>query len=62
MGGTSIGVLFGAQALGSSIGPLLGGVVADSFGLPATFTFLAGTIVLANLFILFMPKTEPARA
>jgi len=61
MGGTSIGVLFGAQALGSSIGPLLGGVVADSFGLTATFHFLAGTIVAANLFILFMPGTEAAK-
>ena len=61
MGGTSIGVLFGAQALGSSIGPLLGGVVADSFGLNATFHFLAGTIVAANLFILFMPGTEAAK-
>jgi MFS transporter, FSR family, fosmidomycin resistance protein len=61
MGGTSIGVLFGAQALGSSVGPLLGGMVADSFGLPATFTFLAGTIVAANLFILFMPGTEAAK-
>jgi MFS family permease len=61
MGGTSIGVLFGAQALGSSIGPLLGGLVADSFGLTATFTFLAGTIVAANLFILFMPGTEAAK-
>jgi MFS family permease len=60
MGGTSIGVLFGAQALGSSVGPLLGGLVADSFGLSATFHFLAGTIVLANLFILFMPGTEAA--
>jgi len=62
MGGTSIGVLFGAQALGSSIGPLLGGLVADSYGLTATFAFLAGTIVAANIFILFMPKTEPAKA
>jgi MFS family permease len=62
MGGTSIGVLFGAQALGSSIGPLLGGVVADRFGLPATFTFLAVTIVAANLFIFFMPRTEAAKA
>ena len=61
MGGTSIGVLFGAQALGSSIGPLLGGLVADSYDLTTTFTFLAGTIIAANLFILFMPKTEPAR-
>ncbi len=62
MGGTSIGVLFGAQALGSSIGPLLGGLVADSYGLTATFAFLAGTIVAANLFILFMPRTEAATA
>jgi MFS family permease len=62
MGGTSIGVLFGAQALGSSIGPLLGGLVADSYGLTATFAFLAGTIVAANLFILFMPKTGAATA
>jgi len=61
MGGTSIGVLFGAQAVGSSIGPLLGGLVADSFGLSATFHFLAGTIVAANLFILFMPGTEAAK-
>jgi len=62
MGGTSIGVLFGAQALGSSVGPVLGGVVADRFGLSAAFTFLAVTIVIANLFIFFMPKTEAARA
>jgi len=62
MGGTSIGVLFGAQALGSSIGPLLGGLVADSYGLTATFAFLAGTIVAANLFILFMPRTGAATA
>ena len=61
MGGTSIGVLFGAQALGSSVGPLLGGVVADGFGLTATFHFLAATIIVANLFIFFMPRTEPAK-
>lgn len=61
MGGTSIGVLFGAQALGSSVGPLLGGVVGDAYGLTATFHFLAATIILANLFIFFMPKAEAAR-
>lgn len=62
MGGTSIGVLFGAQALGSSIGPLLGGLVADRYGLSSAFYFLAGTIVVANLFIFFMPKGEAARS
>ena len=51
MAGSSIGVLFGAQALGGAIGPLLGGMVADRFGLLSTFYFLALTIVIANLFV-----------
>jgi sugar phosphate permease len=56
MGGSAIGLLFGAQALGSSIAPLLGGLIADRWGLSATFYFLAATIVCANLFILAMPR------
>jgi len=60
MSGTSVGV---SRRAGDRLldRAALGGLVADSFGLTATFTFLAGTIVAANLFILFMPKTEPAR-
>jgi sugar phosphate permease len=56
MGGSSIGILFGAQSLGSSVAPLMGGLIADRWGLSATFYFLAATIVCANLFILAMPK------
>jgi MFS transporter, FSR family, fosmidomycin resistance protein len=63
MGGTSIGVLFGAQSLGASVAPLAAGLIADRWGLQATFWFLAGTIVVANLLILGMPREEPkARA
>jgi MFS family permease len=58
MGGTSIGILFGAQAAGASIAPLIGGMIADRWGLTATFWFLALTIVIANLFIVVMPKEE----
>jgi sugar phosphate permease len=62
MGGTSIGILFGAQALGASVAPLVAGLIADRWGLLATFWFLAGTIVVANLFILGMPRgAEEAR-
>lgn len=62
MGGTSIGVLFGTQALGTAIGPFLGGVLADSYGLGTVFYFLAATIVAANMFILFTPApTEQPR-
>lgn len=61
MGGSSIGVLFGAQSLGASVAPLLGGLIADRFGLGATFWFLAGTIVCANLLILWMPRPQAGR-
>ena len=60
MAGSSIGVLFGAQAVGAAIGPLLGGLVADRWGLLATFYFLAATIVIANLFVVPVRKASPA--
>ena len=62
MAGSSIGVLFGAQALGGALGPVLGGMVADRYGLLATFYFLAITIVIANLFVIGVEKPEPERA
>ena len=58
MGGSSIGILFGAQSLGAAVAPLLGGVIADRWGLSATFYMLAATIVCANLFILAMPRID----
>ncbi len=61
MGGTSIGILFGAQSLGASVAPLVGGMIADRHGLIATFWFLAATIVVANLFILAMPSDDPVK-
>ena len=60
LGGTSIGILFGAQSLGASVAPLIAGMIADRHGLAATFWFLSGTIAVANLFILAMPKDGKA--
>jgi MFS family permease len=62
MGGSSIGVLFGAQALGAALGPWLAGMVADQHGLGATFYFLAVTIVIANVFVFWMPRLHEERA
>lgn len=56
MGGSAIGVLFGTQSLGASVAPLLGGLIADQWGLSATFYFLAITIVCANLLVMLMPR------
>ena len=58
LAGTSIGYMFGMQAIGAAIGPFIAGVVADHYGLSATFYFLAGTIVVANLFMMFTPAPE----
>ena len=62
MGGSSIGVLFGAQAVGGALGPLLGGMVADHYGLLATFYLLAGMIIVANLFVFWVPVAPDASA
>ncbi len=61
VGGTSIGILFGFQAVGSAVGPLIGGIIADRAGLLATFYFLAVTIIIGNLFVCLMPR-ESGRA
>jgi MFS family permease len=58
LAGTSIGILFGAQALGAAIGPVSGGLLADRYGLNAVFYFLAATIVVANMFVFFTPTPE----
>jgi FSR family fosmidomycin resistance protein-like MFS transporter len=55
MSGTSIGIMFGTQSIGAALGPITGGILADHFGLIATFYFLAFTIVAANMFIFFTP-------
>ncbi len=58
LAGTSIGILFGAQAAGAAIGPITGGLLADRYGLNAVFLFLAATIVVANVFVFFTPTPE----
>jgi FSR family fosmidomycin resistance protein-like MFS transporter len=58
MAGTSIGLMFGMQSVGAAIGPVIGGLIADRYGLGATFYFLAVTILVANLFMFFTPVPE----
>jgi len=55
LGGSAIGILFGAQAAGAAIGPICAGILADHFGIMAAFYFLAATIVIANFLVFFTP-------
>jgi len=62
MAGSSIGIMFMAQAIGGSVGPLAGGMLADQYGLVAAFYFLAATVVAGNLFVVMMPRERAASA
>jgi MFS family permease len=55
MGGTAIGLMFGMQSGAQAIAPILGGMVADRYGLLSAFYLLAFTIVLANLMVFWIP-------
>jgi MFS family permease len=62
MGGTSIGLMFGMQSAAQSVAPILGGLVADQWGLMAAFYFLAGTILLANAMVVLIPPSSEQKA
>jgi MFS family permease len=61
LAGAGVGLQFGITAIGASLGPALAGMVADASDLYTGFYFLAGTIIMANLLVFFMPaEPQPA--
>jgi sugar phosphate permease len=57
LAGTGVGLQFTILAIGGSIAPVTFGIIADTWSVFAGFYFLAGTIIAANLLVLFIPKT-----
>lgn len=55
LAGTGVGLQFGISAIGGAIAPSLFGIVADAYGLQATFYGLAISIVLGNFMVMFVP-------
>jgi MFS family permease len=55
MGGTAIGLMFGMQSGAQAVAPILGGIVADHYGLLAAFYLLAATIIIANIMVVWIP-------
>ena len=64
LAGAGVGLQFGFTSLGAAISPSIFGLIADSYDIHKAFYFLAGTIVLANLLVFFLPKDsiKPAHA
>ncbi len=60
--GTAVGILFTSQALFSTIMPLIGGVVADRYGLLPVFYVIAGAVVIANIGVFAVPDLRPPAA
>ncbi len=55
MGGSATSLMFGTQAALSTVAPVLGGLVADRWGLPSVFYLLAGIMLAANLAAVLLP-------
>lgn len=62
MGGSATSLMFGAQAGLSAIAPVVGGMVADRWGLPAVFYMLAALMLLANMAAALLPGRAPVPA
>lgn len=60
LAGTGVGLQFTILSIGASIAPVTFGLIADTWGVYAGFYFLAGTVIAANLLVVFVPR-EAAR-
>ncbi len=60
--GTAVGILFTSQALFSTIMPLIGGAVADRYGLLPVFYVIAGAVIVANIGVFTVPDLRPPAA
>lgn len=61
VGASATSLLFGTQAALSVAMPLIGGWVADSYGLKEVFYVIAGIMLIANMTVILLPRPEPAR-
>ena len=63
LGGSATSLMFGSQAILATTAPIVGGMIADTWGLVSVFYFLAGGLLAANLALVLLPlsaKTETA--
>ena len=58
LAGSGVGLQFGIQAIGAAVSPAVFGMIADAKDIYTAFYFLAGTILLANGLVFFVPNRE----
>jgi len=62
LGASMTSIMFGVQSALSTVMPVVGGAIADAYGLLAVFYVLGATIFIANFLALLVPKSEAAPA
>jgi len=60
MSGSVVSLLFGTQSALSALVPVLGGMIADQWGLRSVFYVLAVTMLAANVLVYFQPRRATA--
>ncbi|MDX1513790.1 MAG: MFS transporter [Gammaproteobacteria bacterium] len=58
--GSATSLMFGTQAVFSAGVPVVGGIMADHYGLAVVFYLLAGTMLVANVLVYLLPGEDPA--
>lgn len=58
--GSATSVMFSMQAAANAITPIIGGWIADTYGMLQVFYFLAAVMLAANLVTAVLPKSNPA--
>ncbi|MDX1737225.1 MAG: MFS transporter, partial [Alphaproteobacteria bacterium] len=58
MGGSATSLMFGIQSLLAMIAPIVGGYLADHYGLVYAFYFLGVAMLVANVFVFMLPKKD----
>ncbi len=56
--GAAVGLLFTSQALLPTAMPIVGGYLGDRYGLLSIFYVIAGTVLVANIALLFVPDVR----
>ena len=59
LAGATTSVVFGLQSLFSVAVPLIGGAIADAYGVAAVFPFLAGLMLISNVLVWRLPESAP---
>jgi len=60
--GSATSLLFGTQSALSVLIPVIGGAVADAYGLRDVFYLIAAIMLLANLAVFVLPRPEASRS